>query len=166
MTHPSYGVDYGVRSFHLASIAPDGAHWVETVEVKKKRSKKALNLTREEELRSLANSLCVMVGDTGVVYIEEPVVAGVRNLRTAIQMAQTAGALAAAVPHAKFVPVASWKKGTVGKGNASKDDVSNWLSDLHPCYFDTCGADQNRVDATCIAIYGSLDAGRDSHQGP
>lgn len=152
MTHPSYGVDYGVRSFHLAFVDGDD-HWVSTYTCPKA-------LTRGQELQYMRLAIKGLIEEHGdeplaPCYIEEPVVAGVRNLRTAIMLAQTAGALATGVMNPRFVPVSTWKKGTVGRGNADKIGVSEWLSDLHPCYFDNCGADQNRVDATCIAIYGA-----------
>lgn len=91
------------------------------------------------------------------VFLEEPVVAGVRNLRTTIKIAETAGAVIAAACGAQgtyLVPVSSWKKGTHGSGNAGKSDVRTWLADHHPTLAAECGDDQDLVDAACVALHG------------
>jgi Holliday junction resolvasome RuvABC endonuclease subunit len=142
-----WGVDYGVRAFYAARIEPDrDKHEAFSVVLPK-------GMTRSQELAELSTQFAQLV-DGEAVFIEEPVVAGVRNLRTSLQLAQTAGALMSRTTGmADFVPVSSWKIGTVGRGNADKTSVSEWLSMSNPAYFELCGGDQNRVDATCIALW-------------
>src|SRR5512139_3457164 len=73
-----------------------------------------------------------------VIYCEEPVVAGVRNLRSTILIAETVGMILCLNAQVHLVPVSSWKKYTVGKGNATKDDVTEWLKREHPTYASYC----------------------------
>lgn len=94
-----------------------------------------------------------------VVYIEEPVVAGKMNLRSSLLIAQICGVMmsvcaASGMEHVYLVPVSSWKKGSVGSGNADKQRVSTWLNENHPKIASICGRDQDLIDAACIAIYG------------
>ncbi len=72
-----------------------------------------------------------------------------------MQLAQTAGALLSAIDSPCYlVPVTSWKKDVVGKGNASKEEVAKWLEEFQNPRYLACEGDQNRIDATCIAMYG------------
>lgn len=105
-----------------------------------------------------------------VVFCEEPVSAGARNLRTYGQMAMTVGAILSSTtlytPNCYLVPVSRWKMVVVGKGNANKDQVTLWLNRVHPNYAARCGASQDLVDACCIARYGLTvltDSGLVSH---
>lgn len=92
------------------------------------------------------------------VYIEEPPLAGSRNLRVFLHLSQSSGVLASyGTDYTNFVEVSKWKKHVVGRGNATKPDVAKWLEKNHKNLFDQCGGDQNFVDATCIALYGHLD---------
>lgn len=97
-------------------------------------------------------------GDEPVVFIEEPLVAGARNIRSGLKLAEAVGVIIAAVScytdRCYLVPVASWKKGTVGNGSASKQDVALWLSQYHPSYAAHCDGSQDLADACCIARYG------------
>lgn len=91
-------------------------------------------------------------------YIEAPVLAGARNVQSTIKIAEVYGL---ALCHVGLwtsvieVPIASWKKETVGNGNASKEAVDDWLKANHFELWLQCGHDQNLVDATCIALYGA-----------
>lgn len=147
-----WGVDLGVRSLYVARI--DGS--VLTLFSKSYRIHKQ---SRGDELAGLH----AWLGDTlehGPVAIEEPPLAGSRNLRTFLALAQVSGITAAAAgPEAILVPVSSWKKGTVGNGAASKDLVSAWLRRVHPDYHKACAGDQNLIDATCIALYAHMGQG-------
>jgi Holliday junction resolvasome RuvABC endonuclease subunit len=89
-----------------------------------------------------------------VIYVEEPVVAGARNLRTTILIAETVGMVLSRHARVHVVPVDSWKKATVGKGGVSKDDVAKWLSEEYPEYAALCGSDQDLTDAAAIFVYG------------
>lgn len=91
------------------------------------------------------------------VFIEEPVVAGARNLRSSLLIAQVCGAVLVAAGMERVVrltPVSSWKKETVGNGNAGKQDVRDWLDAAHPQVAAVCGHDQDLYDATCVALHG------------
>lgn len=91
------------------------------------------------------------------VYVEAPVLAGARNIQSTIKVAAAYGAVLAAIngQHAQAfeVPVSSWKLATVGKGNASKDDVSAWLHAQHPHVYTECAGDQDLMDAACVALF-------------
>lgn len=132
------GVDLGVRSVHVSTLS--GAT---TLSVDK--------TDRGKEIRLLAYEFAAIfaVQDT-IAFIEEPLMAGPRNIRTALHMAQVAGALMTTV-NSYLVPVTSWKKEVVGKGNASKEEVATYYNKTYPGKELTS---QDHIDATCIRIYG------------
>lgn len=90
-------------------------------------------------------------------YIEAPVLAGARNIQSTIKIAGVYGLTLCHVglwTPVVEVPISTWKKTTVGNGNASKEAVADWLKINHPeMHIQTMG-DQNLIDATCIALYG------------
>ena len=47
-----------------------------------------------------------------------------------------------------------WKKEIIGSGNATKEEIQNWVKENHPPYAVLCGEDQDKYDATCIGLYG------------
>lgn len=97
-----------------------------------------------------------------VLFCEEPVVAGRRNIRSTILIAETVGLILSLPIPVYIVPVSSWKKETVGNGAASKDAVSQWLMLAHPDYYQLCGGNGDLIDAAAIAVYGRtrMDANR------
>lgn len=141
------GVDLGLRSAYFAILDEAGTLTLHSTVLKPKKH------SRVEELRAIVNGFQYFLWGQDQVRIEEPVVAGARNLRTSLQIAQTCGALLAHCPaDTVLVPVSSWKKATTGKGNASKEDVSAWLKGAFPDFWYQCEGDQNLIDATCIAL--------------
>jgi Holliday junction resolvasome RuvABC endonuclease subunit len=103
-----------------------------------------------------ASSYLDEVGPTHV-FIEEPVVAGARNLRSSLLIAQTCGSMlcvAGMERVVRLVPVSSWKKATVGIGSADKDAVRRYIDTFHPQVAKVCGFDQDLYDAACVALYG------------
>jgi len=88
------------------------------------------------------------------IFCEEPVVAGARNLRSTILVAETVGVVLALDARVYLVPVSSWKKSTIGRGNATKDEVREWLQSSHPQYAQQCGVDQDLTDAAAIYLHG------------
>lgn len=93
------------------------------------------------------------------IYVEEPVVAGARNLRSSLKIARSVGALmgacsAAGMERVYLVPVSTWKAQVVGNGHASKDDIRTWLDSHQPEVSALCGDDQDLRDAACLALYG------------
>lgn len=147
-----WGIDLGVRSLYVARLDDGNLDLF---------CHNSLRIHKQDRYVELA-MLRTWLGNfppAGRWYCEEPPLAGSRNLQTFLHLAQVSGVVACCTP-ATLVPVGLWKKGTVGNGAASKDLVSRWLQRRHRGYFDQCGADQNLVDATCIALYGqTLDAG-------
>lgn len=106
----------------------------------------------------------VLITKPGIVAVESPIVGMSRNLQTGLNLAMMAGALSAAAgaAGAKVVLVApsSWKKQVMGRGNASKDEVAQWLEREQPLRYTRCHSDQDLIDATCISLYAaSLLAG-------
>jgi Holliday junction resolvasome RuvABC endonuclease subunit len=116
---------------------------------------------RNLELMSLRNHMeyVIKYDRDPIIYCEEPVVAGARNLRSTILVAETVGMILCLNAQVYLVPVSSWKKYTVGKGNATKDDVAAWLEEEHPDYARECRDTKQRPnqdlrDAAAIYLYG------------
>jgi Holliday junction resolvasome RuvABC endonuclease subunit len=113
---------------------------------------------RDVEIKGLVNQLRMyspVLWYPDEIYVEEPVVAGPRNLRSTLLIAETVGALMGDLRAlVTLVPVTSWKKGTTGHGNATKSDVALWLKSTYPDYDAKCAGDQDLIDAVCIALYG------------
>ena len=147
-----WGFDLGVRSFYAARL--DGGdlslYVFNTLRLRRHE--------RWEELAILSDTVHDLNID-GHAYIEEPPLAGSRNLQTFLHLAQVSGVVSAAARPSILVPVSSWKLGTIGRGNATKEQVADWLRARHADWHAKCAGDQNCIDATCIAIYG-LDQGR------
>lgn len=83
------------------------------------------------------------------------------NQTTTIGMAETVGCVLGAEKWGKAEKIgqSSWKKGLLGDGNASKDEIADWLATNRPDLFAKCAASQDMIDAMCIGLYGE---GRDS----
>lgn len=102
------------------------------------------------------------------VYIELPL-RGRGGVKVATQMAMNAGAIATAFT-SEGLPVnganvQTWKRETVGRGNAGKLDVAEWLEASHPAIHRECGRvgakhRQDAIDAACIGLYGLVVLGR------
>jgi len=86
------------------------------------------------------------------LFIEEPLVAGVRNLRTSLMLAQTAGAVLSMGLDSTLVPVSSWKKKVLGNGSAKKEDVARWFKLAYPD--SELHGNQDVCDAAAIFHYG------------
>lgn len=154
-----WGCDLGVRSFTLAGLSPKGSLTLNghaCITPKKVAEQPAY--MRALELSSLYYSIRGLVAIGDQVFVEEPPAAGAKNLRTFLKLAQVSAAVAIGAIQAgamvTFVPVSLWKKEVIGNGGASKEFIATWLSRVYPMYFSQCARDQNRVDATCLALYG------------
>lgn len=153
-----WGFDLGVRSFHAAGLEADGSLITYTHQrmVKGKVADQS-PAERSMELFALAHAAqpLTMIGDLAAV--EEPPLAGNKNPRTFLKLAQASAAVAVGAyqggAEVFFVPVDSWKKGTVGRGGADKELVAGWLKRVYPGYFKQCDGDQNFIDATCLALH-------------
>lgn len=135
------GIDLGVRSVHVSMLPYD-------MSIAAKKGK------RSEEVLHIASQLGQLYTSDWLAYIEEPVVAGARNLRTSLQIAQIAGVVMSLVGDFVMVPVSTWKKTVVGKGNASKSDVAEWLRSNRPDLYERTAGMQDKIDANCIRLYG------------
>lgn len=148
------GVDCGGRKVAVSLFHDGELLRVDDLEVSRS--------TRPLELRTLAEFAARYFQIANFVYVEEPVVGP--GIRASLQVAQTAGAVMSRVPrHGDWVPVTSWKKEVIGRGNVGKVDVAKWLRSSHPTYADQCGRNQDRIDAVCIGLYGERIAKRSGH---
>jgi len=90
------------------------------------------------------------------VYMEMPLVG--RSAHSTIVQAQVGGAVLAAADNAgveiHLVNVNTWKKQVVGKGNSTKEDVAEWLSNNWPDAYTLCSGDQDLVDASALNRFG------------
>lgn len=142
----TWGIDLGVRSFHLARLDEDGSLTVRSI-----YSERA---ERWREIKNLAGMISSPFERGDKVFIEEPPM--VRSAQVHGQMHQIAGMLlVTALPaQAYLVNVKTWKSDLVGNGNAAKTVVAQWLNDHHARYSAICAEDQDLIDATCVALYG------------
>lgn len=161
---PVLGLDLGVRSLHAALIRTDGSLFVETFACLRPKAVAAQGpYERARELHELADYTWVWAkgfSTRDLVVIEEPPLAGTRNVRTLLKLAQVSAAAAVGAGHCPrtFVPVDTWKKAVIGRGGVSKEYVANWLKLHYPTYYRQCAGDQNLIDATCLALYGRATA--------
>jgi len=90
-------------------------------------------------------------------FIESAVV-GRGGVRSTMVQCYTSGAIQGALYEAgipiQIANVSSWKKLVVGKGNATKEEVSEYLRLRWPAVYKRAGGNQDAIDAACIAIYG------------
>lgn len=145
------GVDLGGRKAAVAVLSGQELQ-THTIEVDPA-------FPRHQQLAQVGAFVADLCGDSyqPVVYVEEALIG--RGVRSSLMIAQCQGAVygalaLAAVTSVYAVPVDAWKKGVCGKGGISKEQVSEWLDKVHPCYSAHCDGDQDRIDAACIAIYG------------
>ena len=91
------------------------------------------------------------------VAIEQPIQGMSKNVRVGLLMGMSAGALSVAASRSgaevAMVAPATWKKTVIGRGNADKQAVSEWLETTYPGLFERCNKSQDLVDATCIALH-------------
>ena len=97
-----------------------------------------------------------------VVWLEEPVFAGMRTTATPVLMAYGVITLALhqSLPTVELCTCkqAQWKKAIIGMGNAKKTDVKAFLMHQYP-KLTFKGADDGR-DAICIGLYGDIILGQ------
>lgn len=144
------GVDVGGRKVAIVSLEQGVFFSYELKKIDYPRFRK--------EARLLVEQYVKVLGDD-VWFMEAPVVAGAKNIQSTIRVAETFGLVACLVPDAREVAVSSWKKATVGNGNASKVQVREWLDGNHPDVARMCRGNQDLYDAACIALYGEQNTG-------
>lgn len=141
------GIDLGARKITIVDVDKEFFLHIEIP----KRAERPLELKELQLKLHLLQDQGLLEGPK---WVEAPVVAGARNLQATIAIAQTNGITHAALSDTHSVAVSSWKQRTVGKGNADKQAVRQWLMDEHPELAKHCGNNQDLFDATCIALYG------------
>lgn len=119
--------------------------------------------SRPTQLRFLADTLFDLLDSTQPDHVfMESVIVG-NNRKYSIGLAEVAGALMSntpdPLPETHRIDNKTWKKQLIGNGNATKQDIALWLKTEYPRYSLQCAGDQDRVDATCIALQGSRIAG-------
>jgi Holliday junction resolvasome RuvABC endonuclease subunit len=81
-----------------------------------------------------------------------------RNVNTGLSLAMVAGALIVAADEAGARVVlaepSTWKKQVLGHGGLGKSEIAEWLAREQPVLHAQCGANQDLVDACCIALFG------------
>jgi Holliday junction resolvasome RuvABC endonuclease subunit len=112
---------------------------------------------REDQLQAIAAQVrdLATFHDADEVWIEDTLVGN--NVKYSMAITEVKGAVMAYLAkhtEVRLVNVQSWKKGTVGGGNASKDMVREYIQVSHGAYAPLCGDDQDLYDAACIALYG------------
>lgn len=152
------GVDYGVRRIAVAFPAMKIAHVYDCTKMSK-----AEGWDRSQELGEMANWLKATVWplygiDPPTLFVESPIGGASGNMRTAVQMGETSGAILACFPgRAVQVAPSSWKALVCGSGRLDKAAVAQWLETHHPALAEACRKpsgklDQDRVDATCLGL--------------
>lgn len=153
------GVDLGVRKAAV-SVVEDGELLLT------KAFKTYDTAPRSTQLYDVGNWVLNVLNiyQPEAVYVEEPIVG--RSTRVSLQIAQMAGSVLSALDglHNRdggqtwtyLVSNTAWKKALLGIGGGKdiKLKVREWLDGEFPSYASKCDGDQDRYDASCIAIYG------------
>lgn len=91
-------------------------------------------------------------------FIEAPLV-GRGGVRSTMVQCFTSGAVQGALSEQGFTTqvanVSSWKKSVIGKGNATKPEVAEYIRCYHPKLFESARGNQDIIDASCIALFGA-----------
>lgn len=144
------GIDPATRKVTLSATA---LGLVQHIVVPKSERARELSEIRNRMLNTFARWESIEKIER--IYLEEAVVAGARNLRTSLSIAETVGAvLTLGLPTTK-VAVSSWKKATIGNGNATKEDVAKWYLETYPEGLNP--DNQDVCDASGICDYGRQD---------
>lgn len=150
------GIDCGIRSFTVTAVR--GPSYEEDLLLTKTYDTPR-STRRSHELQAISAYVDGLykelgVGPDALFVVESPIVAGARNLRTSLLLAQVTGIVQSRLSNVIEVAVAQWKKEVVGKGNAKKEEVALWVEENHPEAFLHLKGSQDALDAFCIALYG------------
>jgi Holliday junction resolvasome RuvABC endonuclease subunit len=148
------GIDLGIRKVAVAHLQDDMLVATEAYA--------STEYLRTTQLMDLGHWVSAMVAecDADLVAIEEPLVGN--NRRYSLRIAEVFGALLAQLGELQqerqldvvSVNVQNWKKQLLGKGNATKLSVREYIDGVDEAYADICGDDQDRYDAAAIGLYG------------
>lgn len=148
------GIDLGIRKIAYS-------YWEDDI-LKATYASESHAASRPEELEELADFIyCeVQYARPDYVWVEDNLVGN--NVKYSIKLAQTMGAVMLRMAELYHicdfnmytVQPTKWKKEVLGKGNASKDDIREYMYQRDSAYSVLCGNDQDRLDAACIGYYG------------
>lgn len=116
-----------------------------------------------EAFRSVAGVLMDLRDETGespLLYLEKPL--SLQNGQTTIALAKVSGCIHAAAAEC-HVPVyevdnKEWKLHVVGKGNASKPEIAEFIRNEWPEAYDLAAGDQDLIDSSAIHLHGLRNA--------
>lgn len=142
------GIDLGVHKIALFMMLEENPHPA-VLDVD--------DMPRPLTLRMIAGWTQEMVTlhDIDQVWIEDVIVGN--NRKYSLGLAEVKGAVMSQLPvglDVRLVDNKTWKKELIGNGNASKDQIRNYIDVTHGAYAPLCGDDQDLYDSACIAIYG------------
>lgn len=103
------------------------------------------------------------------VWVEEVIIGN--NRKYSLQLAEVKGAVLSTLAmhrrntgvDIRMVDNKTWKREVIGNGNATKDQVKDYILVTHPAYAALCGDDQDCYDAACIGLYGFTVLERSTH---
>lgn len=150
------GVDLGTRKFAFAILDHD-LNLVDLTVGDRPASPNHLHVVQWFSQQALQHSHGVEQA-----FVELPL-SGRGGTKVTMQMAMNVGALSSTLLNCGIpvqgANVQSWKREVVGRGNAGKPEVTQWLGDHHPALYAECERltkkhRQDAVDAICVALYG------------
>lgn len=168
MKQTAIGVDYGIRK---VAVACPSSGLFNSVEFTREKN----TYVPEDDILALMllsdwlYSKCWNI-KADIVVIESAIQGASRNIRTGLLMSRMQGSLMAEATRLGIetieVAPAKWKKEIVGKGTASKIEVSTAIKIRYPEYYKHCEGDQDITDATAISLYGEkiLERRRQLHR--
>jgi Holliday junction resolvasome RuvABC endonuclease subunit len=120
------------------------------------------------ELGAMAHDFALLHG-ADTVWIEKVIIGN--NRKYSIGLAETMGAVLSDLGQVRLhngldirtVDNKAWKKALIGNGNASKEQIRDYIDVAQSAYAPLCGDDQDLYDACCIALYGRLIMDRATH---
>lgn len=151
------GIDLGIYKVALALFTEDKLSHTQVYEADH-------DIPRDHQLAEIGSfvSNAALLHNADSVWVED-VLAG-NNIKYSLSLAETKGAVLTSLhplrPYngcdIRTVNVGTWKKEVIGNGNASKDQVKDYIYVTHPAYAPLCGDDQDLCDAACVGLYGLL----------
>jgi len=156
------GIDLGVHKIALVCITTgEQEAWLYSAT----HPERDLQLS---ELGAMAHDFCLL-HQADSVWIEDVIIGN--NRKYSIGLAQTLGAVMADLAQLRMgqgtdictVDNKTWKKALLGNGNASKDEIRDYIDVSQSGYAPQCEGEQDLYDATCIALYGQQILDRAAH---
>lgn len=159
-----FGVDLGVRK---VAIACPKLRYATSLELGIRDHPREVELrTIAEFVRSARRDACISYRGAYLpalsidLFIEEAYLSNGahRNQTTTVAMAEVVGAVLAAEVWGSSTKVSNsaWKAALLSDGRADKPAIGAWLKRYSPALYEACSGHEDRIDATCIGIYGDM----------